>query len=389
MKKITITTAHKGFNYGTSLQAYASKVYLSNLGYNTEIIWYKDGIIKGRDIRLKKLSAMFLRTFWRPNLFRKTFLTYKNSLSKEIGADAKKAFLEFEKNRLQVKKLSWRSLKSYVRDDQVVACICGSDQIWNATNIYIDPIYYLKFAKKKKRIAYAPSFGKNEVPDYNKKIIKKYISEFDYLSVREEQGAKIIMDLTEREVPVMIDPTLLLDKKDWLKTTSTMENYKKENYILLYFLDKPSSVAMKYIENIKELYNCSVITIPNKHSEFDILGNCKTVSAGPEEFISLIANAKFVCTDSFHGTAFSANFNIPFLTFKRIYGAASDQSSRIISLLERLELHDRFISQSEIIGEIDVNEISFNNSNKLLQNERQKAKEYLLGAIANIEGKSN
>lgn len=388
MKKITITTAHKGFNYGTSIQAYASKVYLSNLGYDTEIIWHRDGIIKGRDIRLKKLISMFLRTFWRPKLFKKTFSTYKSSLQKEIDEEVKKSFFDFEKDKLQVKKFSWHSLKKYVRNDNVVACVCGSDQIWNATNIYIDPIYYLKFAPREKRLAYAPSFGKNEVPEYNKKIIKKYISEFDYLSVREEQGAKIIKDLTERDVPVMIDPTLLLDKNDWLKTISMLESYKKEDYILLYFLDKPSSVAMKYIENIKELYNCSIITIPNKHREFDILSNCKTVSAGPEEFISLIANAKFVCTDSFHGTAFSANFNIPFLTFKRIYGAASDQSSRIISLLERLELQERFISEMEIIENFDFKtEMLFENSNALLKNEREKAKDYLTSALTKLEGK--
>jgi hypothetical protein len=388
VKKITITTAHKGFNYGTSLQAYANKVYLSNLGYDTEIIWYKDGIVKGRDVRLRKLISMFLRTFWRPKLFKKTFSTYKSSLQKEIGEEAKNAFFDFEKDRLQVKKFSWQSLKKYVRNDNVVACVCGSDQIWNATNIFIDPIYYLKFAPKEKRVAYAPSFGKNEIPKYNRKIIKKYISDFDNLSVREIQGAEIIKDLIGRDVPVVLDPTLLLSRNDWMKAISISENYKRENYILLYFLDNPSSAAMNYVERLIDVYNCNVITIPNKHSEFGKIANCKNVNAGPEEFVDLILNAKFVCTDSFHGTAFSVNFNKPFLTFKRKYGSASDQSSRIISLLERLELQERFISEMEIIENFDFKaEILFENSNALLKNEREKAKDYLTSALTKLEGK--
>lgn len=71
-------------------------------------------------------------------------------------------------NKLQVKKLSWHELKAYASNEDVLACVCGSDQIWNATNIYIDPVYYLKFAPVNKRVAYAPSFGKSEIPQYNK-----------------------------------------------------------------------------------------------------------------------------------------------------------------------------------------------------------------------------
>ncbi|MHB8077050.1 polysaccharide pyruvyl transferase family protein [Desulfosporosinus fructosivorans] len=391
MKKISITTVFKGFNYGSSLQAYASKKYLSSLGYEAEIIGYRDGLIKGRDIRFKKLFVMLLRTFWRPSLFKKTFSTYKKSLQKEINEDAKKAFLEFTDKRLQVKKYTWRGLKLYARSDNVLACVCGSDQIWNATNIYIDPIFYLKFAPKQKRIAYAPSFGKSKIPKYNKGIIRKYVSRFDYLSVREEQGANIIKDLTGIDVPVMIDPTLLLDKTDWLNTVNDLKACERgKKYILLYFLDKPSSAAIWYIERLIEVYNCSAIAIPYQHSEFDDLDCYTSVSAGPLEFIDLVLNASFVCTDSFHGTAFSINLNIPFLTFKRNYGTATDQSSRITSLLDKLKLEDKFISETESSKEINLEyQMSFENSNRLLACERQKAKEYLLNSLAIIESKTN
>jgi len=389
VKKISITTVCTGFNYGSSLQAYASKEYLSSLGYEAEILWYRDGFIKGRDVRLKKLLIMFLRTFWRPIICRKTFSTYKKSLQKKISEDAKKAFLEFAEYRLQVKKYSWYELKVYARNDNVVACVCGSDQIWNATNIYIDPIFYLEFAPKQKRIAYAPSFGKKEIPKYNKDAIRKYISEIDYLSIREEQGANIIEELTGRTVPVLIDPTLLLDKNDWLSTIGNLQAIESGNYILVYFLDKPSSSAMQYIERLVEVYHCSIIAIPYKHSQLSKFNYCYTVSAGPLEFINLLARALFVCTDSFHGTAFSINLNIPFFTFKRNYETATDQSSRIISLLSKLELKERFISDMEPREKINLEcQMSFENSNRLLAYERQKSQEYLLNSIADIESKT-
>jgi len=392
MKKVSITTVYKGFNYGSSLQAYASKEYLSSLGYDAEIIGYRDGVIKGRDIRFNKLLVMFLRSFWRPSLFRKTFSTYKTSLQKQISEDAKLAFLEFADRRLQVKKYSWQGLKAYASDANVLACVCGSDQIWNATNIYIDPIFYLKFAPTQKRIAYAPSFGKSEIPEYNQEIIRKNISEFDYLSVREEQGAEIIKDLTGIDAPVMIDPTLLLDKNDWLNTVNDLKVCEREKgkYILLYFLDKPSSTAIQYIERLLKVYHCSAIAIPYQHSEFADFECSESVSTGPLQFIDLVSNALFVCTDSFHGTAFAMNLNTPFLTFKRDYGTAADQSSRITSLLDKFELEERFISETEPGGKLRLEyQMSFENSNRLLGCERQKAKEYLLNSLASIESKTN
>ena len=242
-----------------------------------------------------------------------------------------------------------------------------------------------------KRVAYAPSFGKSEIPNIIR-TIKNNISKFHYLSVREDQGAKIIKSLIHRDVPVLIDPTLLLDKNDWIDVAgSCAKDENDHKYILLYFLDKPSDAAIRYIEKLIEKYNFTAISIPYKHNAFDRFRSCKCVSAGPLEFIDLVQKATFVCTDSFHGMAFSVNFNIPFLIFNRIYGTASDQSSRIVSLLDKLELKNRFIIDTEISDVMEINieyKMSFENSNKLLQFEREKAKKYLIDAFSSIEDKS-
>lgn len=382
MKKVIISTTHKGYNYGTSLQAYASKLFMSKLGYVGELIWYKDFFIKGRDIRIKKIVVMFLRTITSPSLFKKTFFTYKESLNKEISEDSKFAFRKFTEDKLKVKKMLWHDLKKYSRSNNVIASVCGSDQIWNATNIYIDPIYYLSFSPEEKRIAYAPSFGKDQIPKYNKNRIKKNIEKFEFLSIREEQGAKIIKELLGKDVPVMIDPTLLIDKKKWLEECKKNSIRIEGDYILLYFLDNPSHTTIKYIKSIIEKLGCKIISIPNVQTGFFEFDNYDIKNVGPLEFVSLISNAKFVCTDSFHGTAFSANLNIPFLTFKREYGTASDQSSRIVSLLKKLMLSNRYVFNNET--EVDLFDISFEISNEVLKNERYKAKTYLEKAFKSI-----
>lgn len=385
MKKIGIATVHTGFNYGSCLQAYAGQTYLSSLGYEAELLWYKDGLVKGRDIRIKKLIGMGMRTIWRPKLFKKTFLTYKSSLKKEINQETKEYFLEFQKKNLKVKKCNWRELKQYARDLNTLACVCGSDQIWNATNVYIDPIFYLRFAPKYKRVAYAPSFGKNEIPDYNKNIIKNYISDFDYISVREEQGTKIVKELINRDVPAVVDPTLLLNKEQWCKCINKEMDLPKD-YILVYFLDKPTITALSYIEKLEKELQIPIIAIPYKYEELSKFKNLNYKNAGPEQFLNLIKKARFVCTDSFHGMAFSANFNIPFYIFQRDYGTATDQSSRIVSLLEKLNLNDRFVYE---VKETSLNnfklDINFDVPNKRLYEEREKSEIYFKNAFEEIE----
>ncbi|MDB8545634.1 polysaccharide pyruvyl transferase family protein [Turicibacter sanguinis] len=386
-RKVGISTVYTGFNYGSSLQAYASKVYLSKIDYEVELLSHKEGFIKGRDIRINKIAVMFLRTFWRPNLFKKTFLTYKNSLKKEIDKETKEAFLKFYDQKLKPSKYSWKELKEYARQNETLACVCGSDQIWNATNVYIDPIFYLRFAPKHKRIAYAPSFGKDIVPDYNQKMISKYISDIPYISVREEQGTKIVKELINREVTAVIDPTLLLNKEEWMIQIENMIP-KPEEYMLVYFLDKPSERALSYINTLQEQSKLPLVVIPYKYQEFSVFRNVEYKNAGPEQFLDLVNNASFVCTDSFHGMIFSVNFNIPFYIFQRDYGTATDQSSRIISILNKLELQDRFIAQINKPNQTELQEVNlmmdFKKANQLLEIERIKSKNYIKQSLADI-----
>ena len=387
MKELGIVTLYTSFNYGSALQAYASKKYYKKLGFKSKVLSYSNSLIKGRDIRVEKLLIMLLRTFWRPNLLKKTFLTYKKSLDKKITLESKDKFFKFYEECLQPHKMNKKEMKTYGKEKNVFAVICGSDQIWNATSIYVDPFYYLRYFPREKRIAYAPSFGKKEIPEYNKKIITKYLNEINYLSVRELEGEKIIKELINKKAEVLIDPTLLLDKNEW-KNVYGNERLIEEKYILFYFLDIPKEHTIDNLKKISQILNKKIIVIPNLLEEFKIIDEkLESFNAGPLEFLNLIDNAEFICTDSFHGMLFSINFNKPFYVFERNYGVASKQSGRISSMLEIFNLKKYFITESDKMVEIDLN-LNWEEVNIELKKQREKSKQYLLNCFQKIGEKN-
>jgi len=373
--KIGIATVYTGYNYGSALQAFATKSVLESLGYDSELYYVGGSLIKGRDIRIKKLAVLFARTVWRPGVLKQTVGVYKNAPASQLTEASKSLFQMFYDITLQPQKVSYSNLRKRAHTNEFAAFVCGSDQIWNSTNYYVDPFYYLRFAPQEKRIAYAPSFGRNFVPDYNKKKIAKFISEFDSISVREDSGAEIVHELVEIMPPVLLDPTLLLTATQWVEKLNLIDESSKEKYILSYFLNTPSVKACAFLDELAQKTGYKIITIPTRQNSL----NAPTIycDAGPKEFISLLRNAAIVCTDSFHGTAFSINFHVPFYTFERNYGSGGNQSTRIQSLLCYMNMQDCYCPTN-----ININEmLDFNASDVILQEKRKEAFEYLRQSI--------
>ncbi|HHI5045182.1 TPA: polysaccharide pyruvyl transferase family protein, partial [Vibrio parahaemolyticus] len=361
-KKIGIATVTTGFNYGTSLQAFSTKRLLDKIDYEPELLKVKGSIVKGRDIRIKKLFVMVVRSILHKKNIFKLFVKGKK---KSLSHVTKEMFFDFEEQYLSPKSMTWSSLKKIGSSQEYKAFLSGSDQVWIGTSLYPDPLYYLEFAPKRKRIAFSPSFGCSSVPYYNRKNIAKKISKFNAISTREESGVKLVYELTGRHSISLVDPTLMIDKHEWCDLFSLNERLISHPYILVYFLDNPSEKARKYIRELKEQLSVEVIGIPY---EFISSVSDRHVDAGPKEFLNLVYNAEYVVTDSFHGTAFSLNFNTPFSTFDRNYNKGIDQSSRITSLLDKVNMLDRF-DPEEINLESLNNEYIIN----FLVEEREKA----------------
>lgn len=370
-RKVGICTLYTGYNFGSALQAFASKIVIENLGFQPEIFKISGSLVKGRDIRLKKLLILFTRMmFFSKNKF-KVIKSFTGNNKSEMNKKTIDEFNDFYSLKLNPTIISYKELKKISKSEEYHSFICGSDQIWNSTTFYVDPFYYLDFCPLDKRIAYAPSFGKTYIPKYNKKIIKKYISGIKNVSVREESGKEIVRDLIKKDVEVCLDPTLLLDKNEWEKHLKINKINRK--YILCYFLNEPSSKARNFINKLSKNNDLDIISINN--SFFNI-----TVYGGPETFLSYLSSAEFVITDSFHGVAFSINFEKKFYVFDRQY-VTENQSTRINSLLNIVNLNEVFESEEEYNNNI----FDYKKINIKLNNERNKSKDFLEKSIRSCD----
>lgn len=249
--------------------------------------------------------------------------------------------------------------------------IAGSDQIWNykfAYRRFSD--YFLQFADKNKRVAVSASFGVDKIEDKWKKKYKDWLISFAHISVREDAGKNIVKDLIGKEVPVLIDPVMVLNKSEWLKVSKKPRVNTSKQYVLKYYLgdekeeDKIDVWAKKNGYEIYELLNKE---IPELYS------------AGPGEFISLISNANLICSDSFHCIAFSIIFEKPFIVYSRI-GNEDYMASRLDTLLNKFGFEDRWIN---ILPESKYLNSDYSNISTLMKKEQETFIQYLLYALKN------
>ena len=209
-------------------------------------------------------------------------------------------------------------------NDEFDMFFAGSDQIWNyhfSAGRFND--YFLKFAENRKKAAISGSFGVEEIPEEWKQTYIDGLSDFAHISVREDAGARIIKDLLGREVPVLIDPVMLLSREEWIRVAKKPRVDISKPYILKYYLGDESEeekIDHWAKENGYEVYELLNDKIPELYS------------AGPGEFISLIANAALVASDSFHCIAFSIIFRKPFVVYARL-GSGNYMTSRLDTLL--------------------------------------------------------
>lgn len=380
MNNVGICTVYTGYNYGSALQAAATKEFLHRLGYRGEILKLRGSMIAGRDVRPKKLLLLGLRMLLHFPQAGKALQPYVSDRNKCISQESTRMFAAFCEQYIRPVSVSEQELAKLAAANDFLAFLCGSDQIWNSTSYYVDPFYYLSFSPKEKRIAFAPSFGRNYIPSYNRRKIKKNLQAIPYLSVREDSGQALIRELIGRPAEVLIDPTLLLDKDAWSDMLSLRPVADEHKYVLAYFLDEPSQSAKQALKRLSGK-GCKILALPHIRTG-DWFDAC--LDAGPQEFLQLLLCSDFVCTDSFHGTAFSLNFEKNFYTYEREYGSAANQSSRILSLLRKVGLADRFDPSPDQ----PFTAIDYTVCRQALEQEREKSKQFLLTALQAVKESS-
>jgi hypothetical protein len=300
---------------------------------------------------------------------------------KTLSEDNLMAIDDFVKVEINSIDRSYRNMLLEAKKDEYVAFISGSDQIWNGDWFIINKMYFLRFASKHKRVAWAPSFGTSSVAKYNRSKYKKYISDYTALSVRESNGVAIIKELTGREAKVVLDPVLLLTTSQWRTVYSTKDiDVLDSKYILMYFLDKPSEIAVNSINKIRKKTGFQIVAFGHRYEAYSMMDSVKYVGGSPWNFLSIIDGASYVCTDSFHALAFSLVFHSQMYVFKRQYAHNSDQSSRIESILNMCEINERFINNIDKL-KLNENIINFKYIDKILDRERERSISYLTEAI--------
>ena len=354
MSKIGIVTiTNNGSNYGNALQNYAVKRVFEKLGHEAWTICNVDGIEYSLSLRYK------VKLIIRSNFHLGDYLFYKREI----------AFLKFRNKYLNdTEPVTIKSIKD--KNVEYDFYSVGSDQVWNpefhCNNIHLDYLF-LKFIEPKKRIAYSASIGISKIPESFKEEFKNSLKDFKAISVRENTGKEIIENLINKNVDVLIDPTLMLDRKDWdnIKNKKIHEN---EKYVVVYFLGNMTDVLKNDLEELKSK--------GYKIHQFLNEDDPDLYSAGPEEFISWISNASCILTDSFHASVFAFIYNKPFYIYERC-DQEENMMSRFDTFLKTFQLMNR------LRKEVDSIELSCNydEAYDILKIEQEKAYRFLKNAL--------
>ncbi len=363
-KKIDVITLHRIVNYGSVLQAYATQAVLTQKGYEVEFIDYYPermhmlGMLK----RIKNKSNLLRRNILVRTVARIIMLP---SYIQRFGV-----FKKFLKKYLKMTPKTYQTEEELEEDIPQADIYCtGSDQVWNTGwNEKIDYPFFLKFVpKNKKCIAIAASFGKSELEDWEKEETKELLSKYSALSMRELSGVKIAKDLGFEDAINILDPTLLLNGEEWSQLAS--DKYSNQDYVFVYNLNRNKKIDA-YVQKLAKEKKLKIYYVSYCLHEFYKKGKMKC-NVKVEDFLSLIKNAKYVVTDSFHATAFSINFNTQFMiVFPEKY------STRVESILKITGLEERIVkdcNNTQLMDSI----IDFSDANKILNEQRKIAYKYI------------
>lgn len=375
--KTGLVTFYHIHHYGALLQAAATERAVERLGGECEIVDYF--VNQNNDL------------FRRPTGLGSAAADAHTALHYQALKTRYQRFEAFARRNLRISGHRFESLEELrAAELPYDVILAGSDQIWNPKIFpdgHFDPVFFGVFSQRRK-IAYAPSFGVPRIPEGMEDELRGYLAAFSHLSVRERQGQKIVEDIAGKTVPVVLDPTLLLTRDQWAAMANTPSGYPSggdlntpRGYILCYCISRPGALA-PYIQSLADRTGLPVVQLCGVRQKVHPRARC-VLDAGPAEFLGLFQNAAYVCTNSFHGTVFSVQFQKPFFTAVAPGELAEPESSRTFSLLSTLGLTERIIGKGDTAG-LDAG-IDWAAVEARLDAARQSSLDYLRAALAGEE----
>lgn len=367
MQKIGLISYQFWYNYGTCLQAYALWKKIQMMGFDSEYIdfgWHYP--ICENKITLKSKIKCTVKNILGLNNIEKQ--VRKNNVINNKLFDAFRRDYIKESNPIDINQLESIE-RNYCK------FIVGSDQTWNPDCVEekFFKIFLLSFVhSSEKKCAYAPSIGRNNVTTHCLDLYKQYLCDFKYISCRESSGCKILTKALGRNIQQVLDPTLLLEAKDW---EFVAENpVKDKGYILCYILGNKKCIC-EYAQKLAQKENKQLYIITKNLEIYKYFGDYILHGVGPKEFVSLIKDCSCMVTDSFHGTIFSINFQKDFYTFHKRPGTLNESdNSRILDTLKLFGLEERFRKDTD---DSFCQHINYKNVTSILEGYRKESVAYL------------
>ena len=379
-KLIGLCIVHKNHNYGSILQSYATLMKLEELGIDYEIINYSHP--QNAQFYLKALSRLGskdtvyskIRSFKR-KIGKKTHPEYKKNDSirgRKFQDFISKNFVHFSKPIHE-----YEELQDYSR--KYTDVLVGSDQLWLPSGLGTN-FYNLMFVPDEiNKIAYSASFGVSSIPEYQKEKTHEYLQRIQHLSLREEAGQKIVKELTGRDVPVILDPTMIVSRELWdrkIEDKSTVEG----DYIFCYFLGN-NPEQREEVKKLAKKKNMRIVVLRHldEYIPYDEnFGDIAPYDVGPAEFVNLIRHAKYICTDSFHGSVFSIIYHKQFISFNRYTDGSNSRNSRLDTLFRNIGISRRF--EGDLLSEIDQL-VDWDSVDKKLASLREESSQFIEDAL--------
>ena len=355
--KVYVINFHHVLNYGAVFQGYALCKFIGQQGYDVKLIDYR--------------PLYFLFNTYKPA---KGVLKSYRKLIMNLN------FLRFRKKHFRLTKkvlYTENGLRSFFENSSD-AFICGSDQVWNAqlTNGRLDPGYFLDFVPSTaKKIAYAASIGHTKFAEDHKDIIAQGLGTYSAISVREDFARDEVAQISNNEIQatLVLDPTLIIDDYSEVLDFSLVPD---NDYIVVYTTED-SDDFRKYAEQVSNILGMTVYNL----GHYKLKGNAKEyTNIPPSQWLGLFAKATYVCTNSFHGTAFSIVFKRDFSVLGRT--SKKELNTRQLTLMGNLGLEHRFIEELDNFdSKIHLGKISYDGVAEKLKAEQQRSSEFLLKAL--------
>lgn len=344
---IGILTFYSAKNIGAQLQALALSLVLKNMGHQVSFVRYEpDYLIKPYSFFRNVHSKNGLLSCIKQVLLHVSFDTF--TWLKTVCH-----YRKFQTEYFSI-TLGEYNEPSDLKKSAFDAIIVGSDQVWNPeiTNNRIDSMYTLDSSLPGiRKISYAASFSESHITKTEIATLVERLNDFSKISVREKHLEDLLSSYVRKPIEVVVDPTLLMPKEEWLKIIPKSRLVRKK-YVLVYQARGCKSDVLSEAKKLAREIHAEIIDASGMNYRIRKNG---MQYVNPIEFLNLVYHAEVIVTASFHGTALSLILEKPFYSIRLDDG----RDGRVYNLLESVGLLNRMVRKNETIinEEIDYSSV--------------------------------